>query len=36
MTNQNNKWLQRAGTTGFVFFFVKGLAWIIAVAWAVY
>lgn len=31
-----NKWLQRAGTAGFVFFLAKGLAWIIAAVWVVY
>ena len=33
---QSNKWLRRIFTTGFVFFFVKGLAWIAVAAWAVY
>ena len=32
----SNKWLRRAGTTGLIFFFAKGVAWIIVAAWAVY
>lgn len=30
------KWLLRIGITGFIFFLVKGLAWIIFVTWVVY
>ncbi|NOQ90932.1 MAG: hypothetical protein GQ549_08310 [Gammaproteobacteria bacterium] len=35
-TSANNKWLRRIYTTGFVFFLIKGLAWIAAAAWVVY
>jgi len=31
-----NKWLQRACTTGFVFFLAKGLVWIAATVWVIY
>ena len=31
-----NKWLQQAGIAGFTFFLIKGLAWIVIAAWAVY
>ena len=30
------KWLRRIGVTGLIFFFAKGLAWIIVAAWVVY
>ena len=33
---QGKKWLRRIFTTGFVFFFVKGLVWIAVAVWAVY
>jgi hypothetical protein len=32
----NNKWSRRVYATGFLFFFIKGLAWIAAVVWVVY
>jgi len=35
-TAANNKWLQRIVTTGFIFFFIKGLAWIAAAVWVIY
>jgi len=31
-----NKWLQRACATGFIFFMLKGLLWIVAAVWLVY
>lgn len=32
----NNKWIKRAGTAGFLFFFIKGLLWTGLTIWAVY
>jgi len=32
---QTTKWLRRVGTTGFIFFFAKGVIWLIVAAWAV-
>jgi hypothetical protein len=32
----NNKWSRRIYATGFLFFFIKGLAWIAAAVWVVY
>lgn len=29
-TNDNRKWLKRAGTIGFWFFFIKGTLWLAA------
>ena len=33
---ENMNWLRLAGTTGFAFFLVKGLAWIVVTVWAFY
>jgi hypothetical protein len=35
-TATNKQWLRWLYTTGFAFFFIKGLAWIAAAAWIVY
>jgi len=32
----SNKWIRRAGTAGFLFFFAKGLVWIAVAVWAIY
>lgn len=34
-TPPNNKWLRRACTMGFVFFLIKGLAWIAVAVWVI-
>lgn len=31
----NSNWLRRACTMGFVFFLIKGLAWIAAAVWII-
>ena len=35
-TVMTSTWLRRIGVTGFIFFLVKGLAWIIFATWVVY
>lgn len=33
-TQRPNKWLRQLCTTGFIFFFIKGVAWIAVTTWA--
>jgi len=35
-TELKRRWIKRAGTAGFVFFFAKGILWIAAAVWVAY
>lgn len=34
MGNKTKQWLKRMGVAGFLFFLLKGIAWIVVMVWA--